>query len=162
MIIECVNCYKKFNVDSQLIPDEGRTIQCGVCAHVWFFDKAFVDTSKISNPKVEKKEIIKDINESSQSLNEQTEDQKDPSNGDDIDLFGKKNYENTNVKSKTNFTVGRLLSYIIVSIISFIAIILTIDTFKLLLYEIFPNLEFFLFSFYETLKDLILFISDLI
>ena len=161
MIIECVNCFKKFNVDSQLIPDEGRTIQCGACAHVWFFNKAFVDTSKISNLKNEKKDIIEDLNESSQSLNEQTEDQKDPSNTDDTDLFGKKDYENADVKSKAKFTVGRLLSYIIVSIISFIAIVLIIDTFKLLLYDIFPNLEFLLFSFYETLKDLILFISDL-
>ena len=39
MIIECINCSKKFDVDSNLIPSEGRTIQCGSCNHVWFFKK---------------------------------------------------------------------------------------------------------------------------
>ena len=40
MIIECINCQKKFSVDSELIPSEGRTIQCGSCEHIWFFKKA--------------------------------------------------------------------------------------------------------------------------
>ena len=39
MIITCVNCNKKFNVNSDLIPEDGRTIQCGSCNHVWFFKK---------------------------------------------------------------------------------------------------------------------------
>ena len=39
MIIECIKCSKKFEVNSELIPSEGRTIQCGSCNHVWFFDK---------------------------------------------------------------------------------------------------------------------------
>ena len=37
MIIECINCNKKFDVNSELIPNSGRTIQCGSCGHVWFF-----------------------------------------------------------------------------------------------------------------------------
>ena len=37
MIIQCVNCNKKFEVDSALIPKNGRTIQCGACNHTWFF-----------------------------------------------------------------------------------------------------------------------------
>ena len=39
MIITCINCDKKFNVNSELIPNNGRTIQCGSCNHVWFFKK---------------------------------------------------------------------------------------------------------------------------
>ena len=39
MIINCINCDKKFNVNSELIPNSGRTIQCGSCNHVWFFKK---------------------------------------------------------------------------------------------------------------------------
>ena len=39
MIIECIKCSKKFEVNSDLIPSEGRTIQCGSCGHVWFFKK---------------------------------------------------------------------------------------------------------------------------
>ena len=39
MIIKCINCAKKFDVNSELIPSEGRTIQCGSCNHIWFFKK---------------------------------------------------------------------------------------------------------------------------
>ena len=60
------------------------------------------------------------------------------------------------------FSFSKLLSYIVVSILSFIALIILLDTFKTSLYDFFPNLEFFLFSFYETLKDIELFIKDLI
>ena len=37
MIIECINCKKKFNVNSTLIPQNGRKIKCGSCGHIWFF-----------------------------------------------------------------------------------------------------------------------------
>ena len=37
MIIECINCNKKFNVDADLIPKQGRQIQCGSCKHTWHF-----------------------------------------------------------------------------------------------------------------------------
>ena len=47
-------------------------------------------------------------------------------------------------------------------IISFIAVILFLDTFKNPLYSFYPELEFILFSLYETLKDIQLFIKDLI
>ena len=47
MIIECVNCNKKFNVNSNLIPDEGREIKCGSCNHVWYFNK---DDKIINDP----------------------------------------------------------------------------------------------------------------
>ena len=63
---------------------------------------------------------------------------------------------------KSSFSFGKLLSYILVIIISFIALILILDTFKIQLYNIFPRLEIFLFNLYETLKDIQLFIKDLI
>jgi len=37
MIIECINCKKEFNIDSDLIPEEGRLLECGSCNHRWFF-----------------------------------------------------------------------------------------------------------------------------
>ena len=43
MIIDCINCSKKFEVNSSLIPENGRTIQCGSCNHVWFY-KPQIDT----------------------------------------------------------------------------------------------------------------------
>ena len=46
-------------------------------------------------------------------------------------------------------------------IISFVGLIIILDTFKTYLYNFFPNLEIILFSLYETLKDIELFIKDL-
>ena len=37
MIIECTNCNKKFRVDDDLIPENGREIICGSCNHAWHF-----------------------------------------------------------------------------------------------------------------------------
>ena len=39
MIITCNNCNKKFDVDSSLIPNMGRLLQCANCDHKWFFKK---------------------------------------------------------------------------------------------------------------------------
>ena len=39
MIITCNNCNKKFDIDSTLIPDKGRLLQCASCDHKWFFKK---------------------------------------------------------------------------------------------------------------------------
>jgi hypothetical protein len=64
-------------------------------------------------------------------------------------------------EAKSNFTISKLFSYVLVLIISFVGFIILLDTFKSPLYDVFPNLEFLLFSFYETLKDLSLFIQDL-
>ena len=63
-------------------------------------------------------------------------------------------------KSK-NITFGKLLSYLIVSIISFIALVVLLDTLKTPLINIFPGLEKLLFNLFETLKDIKLFIIDL-
>ena len=43
-----------------------------------------------------------------------------------------------------------------------IALIILIDTFSIFLYSKFPGLELILFSLFETLKDIRLFIKDLI
>ena len=53
MIIECTNCNKKFEIDKNLIPDQGRLLQCGSCNHEWFFKKDFI--SEVDN-------LIKDEN----------------------------------------------------------------------------------------------------
>ena len=39
MIIICPSCNKKFEVDSALIPNKGKLLQCGSCNHKWFFNK---------------------------------------------------------------------------------------------------------------------------
>ena len=63
-------------------------------------------------------------------------------------------------KSK-NLSILNFFNYLIVLIISFIALIIFLDTFKNNLSEIFPNLELFLYNLFETIKDLQLFFNDL-
>ena len=37
MIIECPKCNKKFQIDQNLIPNNGRKLQCGSCDHKWHY-----------------------------------------------------------------------------------------------------------------------------
>ena len=53
MIIECINCKKVFEIDSELIPENGRTIQCGSCDHVWFYNPRVIDNKKEIKQNVE-------------------------------------------------------------------------------------------------------------
>ena len=154
MIIECIKCDKKFDVDSNLIPSEGRSIQCGSCNHVWFFKKNHIEPSiQLKQNYQENKEI---------ELYEQNLKKKQNKPTKNTTEFIKKNVStNLNSQDKSNFTFFKFLSYIVVLIISFIGLIIVLDTFKSPLYNIFPNLELFLFSLYETLKDIELFINDL-
>ena len=39
MIVSCINCNKKFKINSDLIPENGRLLQCSSCNHQWFFKK---------------------------------------------------------------------------------------------------------------------------
>ena len=151
MIIICINCSKKFDVNSDQIPSEGRTIQCGSCNHVWFFNK------NLNNFEEQKQEIpLKKIPiEKKKQIDKfSVKNEKKIKNNKGIEII--------EYSPKSNFTLSKFLSYIVVAIISFIALIILIDTFKTPLYNYFPNLEFILFSLFETLKDINLFIKDLI
>ena len=37
MIISCPECNKRFNIDQNLIPEDGRLLQCSNCMHKWHF-----------------------------------------------------------------------------------------------------------------------------
>ena len=145
MIIVCPNCQKKFELDQNLIPKEGRLLQCGFCNEKWFFNKDEKEVSEtkinVGNKKVTSS-YYNDVNlkENEISLDDNTD---------------------NSIKVKNNFSFSIFLSYILVSIISFVALIILIDTFKSPLYRIFPNLELILFNLFETLKDIRLFIKDL-
>ena len=152
MIIECINCNKKFEVNSDLIPKEGRNIQCGSCNHLWFFEKnnqinlGNINTKEISIPPKRKK---------NNNLKK-----KIVSNNEGFDSGQKTAL--VNFEKNSDFTISKFLSYILVGIISFITFIIFLDTFKSPLYNYFPNLEFLLFNLYETIKDISLFVKDLI
>ena len=158
MIIECINCSKKFDVNSDLIPSAGRTIQCGSCNHIWFHKKNHESQINLTEIKPQIKDIYKDDIVKNEPKIKPVKNKQKLSK---LEKTESKGSEIVKYKPKSNFTLGKLLSYIVVIIISFTAIILILDTFKVPLYESFPKLEFLLFSLYETLKDIQLFIKDL-
>ena len=162
MIISCINCDKKFNVDSSLIPENGRQIMCGSCDHSWYFKR---DTSLT-------KTIISDIENNPKKI-ESDENQNDNLNNFDIKknspfinneeakipLVSHKDIINEN-KIK-NSKIRNFFSYILVFIISSMTLIILIDTLKSPIINFFPELELVLFNLFETLKDVKLFIIDL-
>ena len=162
MIIDCISCSKKFEVNSSLIPENGRTIQCGSCNHVWFYkpqidtlnNEAISDVSENQNKsEIEISVINKELDG---NYNNQTEKEKFNTNKKIIsDTIKNKN------KTKKSFGISKFLSYLLVSIIFFIALIIVLDTFKSPLSNTIPGLEIFLYNFFETLKDLYLFIKNL-
>ena len=153
MIITCPSCKKSFQIDSSLIPIEGRNLKCGSCGHVWFFKNEEknleLKTEIIPNIKIESdKKIQKKVDIAKKDI------QDGIINNTDKALI---KYDEGTKITFTNF-----LGYMVVSIMSFIALIILLDTFQIQLSSIFPNLELFLYNLYETMKDMSLFIKDLI
>ena len=164
MIINCPNCNKRFKINTSLIPVEGRDLKCGSCDHVWFY--------KIEDKNLEPLSLKEDIinNEDKPEIVdkkiERTNEVKKSSSHSKIDTKDKKDLEKIadkqiSSKNKTKNTSGKFFSYIIVFIISFVALIILLDTLKTPLINIFPGLENILFSLFEMLKDIKLFIIDL-
>ena len=165
MIITCPCGNKSFEIDGNLIPKKGRTLQCGACSHKWFFIKEkenqkIIHNEEISQP-VEKK--IPNISSKIDGNIENKYSKKTKKNlTNEIDkIINKKDKALIKYEKKENFTFGKFLSYIIVIILSLIAIIIILDTFKNPLEKIFPNLELILYNLYETMKDIMLFLKDL-
>ena len=46
MIISCDQCHKKFEIDSSLIPKDGRLLECGSCNHKWFYKQHIEDKTE--------------------------------------------------------------------------------------------------------------------
>ena len=181
MIITCNNCNKKFDIDSNLIPDKGRLLQCASCDHKWFFKKEVLENTV--SP------IIQDIDNDNVNIFEQN----NPLDNDEINLldlpkevvevdtkeeFDKKIEINTEDESKKKIEINKnestpvkakpkkqknfkIFNIFIVTIISIVAFIIIVDTFKYPIGKIVPNIEFILYNLYESIKDISLFIRDL-
>ena len=63
MIITCNGCTKKFNLDSSLIPEQGRLLQCNGCNYKWFFKKKIVNQTITPIKIIKHDEKIKPFNE---------------------------------------------------------------------------------------------------
>ena len=150
MIIECIKCNKKFEVDRALIPENGRNIQCGSCNHVWWFKEK---SSEKSNKKPLKLQPQEKNIENEIIINENIKTKKNKKNLPVIK--NNKKFESVNL-------LIRFFNFLIVFIISLVAIILILDTFKNNFISVFPNLELIIYNLFETIKDVKLFINDLI
>ena len=151
MIITCEQCLKKFEIESSLIPKKGRLLQCSSCTHKWFYKsdiseetEVVVEPQNIKTKKIEP--IIKKDN--------------------NIKIF---NDSETSKKNKRKHSYRHIenkklsfLNVILVFIISIIALIVLLDTFRSPISLMIPGIEFILESLYETLKDILLFIQDLL
>ena len=149
MIISCDQCNKKFKVDSILIPKDGRFLECGSCNHKWFYKQVIKDKNEeiIIEPQLKniEEKNIDPIQTNISSINEL-----------DTSSEKKKIAENKKIKKIS------ILNIIIVFIISFVALIIIIETFKDPISIFIPNIKFILNSLYEIIKDIILFFKDLI
>ena len=165
MIITCPNCNKQFKIDNSLIPDEGRDLQCGSCNHIWFYN-----FEEKNNEVLElKQEIIsRDIEPKTENKDDKIEEKLQPEEVIKTEINNKKKEKNTEKQKntttlkKTKSKGNNFFSYLIVFIISFVALIILLDTLKTPLINVFPGLEIILFNLFETLQDIKLFIIDLI
>ena len=165
MIITCPNCNKQFKIDNSLIPDEGRDLQCGSCNHIWFYN-----IQEKNNEVLElKHEIIsEDIETKAENKKDKKEEKQQPEEIIKTEINNKKKeknsekQKNTTTLKKTENKGSKFFSYLIVFIISFVALIILLDTLKTPLINVFPGLEIILFNLFETLQDIKLFIIDLI
>ena len=157
MIITCPCEKKQFKIDSSLIPNEGRELQCGSCERVWFYkpqnegEAPLTLNNNISTNKTEQNNDIKEKNlEISKTLQKEKI------------IEAETEKENLKTVEKSEGKKSKLFSYLIVFIISFVALIILVDTLKTPLINVFPGLEVILFNLFETLQDIKLFIIDLI
>ena len=165
MIITCPNCNKQFKIDNSLIPDEGRDLQCGSCNHIWFYN-----IQEKNNEVLElKQEIIsEEIETKAENKEDKIEEKQQPEEIIKTEINNKKKeknsekQKNTTTLKKTENKGSKFFSYLIVFIISFVALIILLDTLKTPLINVFPGLEIILFNLFETLQDIKLFIIDLI
>ena len=155
MIITCPCGKKKFNVDTNLIPDKGRLVKCGTCDETWFFKRS--DQTTLES----REDVAINENFEKQIQNQISSPKNDKTYNKIANIQKTKGSELIKYRAKSSFTISKFLSYIIVFLVSFIGVIIILDTFKSPLSIFFPSLELLLYNMFETIKDLVLFAKDL-
>ena len=170
MIIECPNCNKKFNLDEKLIPQNGRTLKCSSCSHIWYH-RASLNIDNVSNKISEDRNTKSDI-----KLSQNDEDNevkkinkvKDALNISQDSITEKKvespkvEIKNKKLNNEKSSQIKMIFIYLIILVISLLGLILLLDTFKYNLSNVFPSVIPIFDSLYETMLDLKLFLKDLI
>tara|TARA_Y100001936_G_scaffold157405_1_gene153701 strand:- start:532 stop:1029 length:498 start_codon:yes stop_codon:yes gene_type:complete len=164
MIISCPECSKRFNVDQNLIPKDGRLLQCSNCMHKWHFiikkDEEIIEKQiKSEEVIIENKNQEKKINPSQEFISIEDENVKKNLKKKQKVINKVKKKEQ---KQKKEDKPINLLNMIIVIIISVAALIIIIDTFRIELSKYMPFLNPMLDNFYAIIADINSFIKDLI
>jgi len=146
MIISCEKCNKKFELEDNLIPETGRVLQCGSCSYQWHY----IPANKIT--------LLNEIDSTKSSKNIKKSLVKKSVKKINVD----KNILESNESILENKKGVGFFSYLLVIIISLVALLVIGDTFKPYLLTIVPNLDFYLSSLYESLTDIYLFFKDLL
>ena len=164
MIISCPECSKRFNIDQNLIPKDGRLLQCSNCMHKWHFiikkDEEIIEKQiKSEEVIIENKNQEKKINPSQEfiSIEDENVEKRLKKEQKVINKVKKKEQ-----KQKKEDKPINLLNMIIVIIISVAALIIIIDTFRIELPKYMPFLNPMLDNFYAIIADTNSFIKDLI
>ena len=153
MIISCEKCNKKFELADNLIPDSGRLLQCGSCAYQWHY----MPENKI--------ELVNEVKDNVKTTDSVKKTLQKPIKKR---IEKRKSLENRNIhqgySEEPETKEGKIgfFSFLLVIIISLVSLVILLDTFKLQLSSIIPNIDFYLVSLYDTLKDIFLFFTDLL
>ena len=157
MIITCTNCNKKFEIDSELIPTDGRLLECSKCNNQWFFKKETlineIISTKEEDKKIDQNNLEKEnINENKTNIvvkkpeTESITSVKDNHNSQDIHEVSIKKKNDMKIKSKSFNT--NILNLILLFIISMSGLIILVDTFKAPISLVIPNIELILYNFF--------------
>ena len=160
MIITCPNCEKKFQIDPALVPEKGRELQCGSCNHAWFYKLETESESSLilnENTFANKEKTQIETEDKNIGISKKTKKEKKNKSGIKKEI----SKEIPKIVGNPTNKGSKLFSYLIVFIISFVALVILLDTLKTPLINVFPGLEIILFNLFETLQDLKLFIIDL-
>ena len=152
MIIQCVNCNKKFEIQDKLISDDGRLLECGSCAHQWHYRPIakleLTDEVQIKDEPTEQL-IVKKTKKKSKIIEKIYEN----------DAYNE--IEQTNEIITTKEKNISYINFLLVGIISFVAIVILADTFKNQIAYVIPNINLYINELHEILRDIFLFIADL-
>ena len=172
MIIQCENCNKKFEIQDKLIPDDGRLLECGSCAHQWHY-------TPIAKLELTNEVPIKDEPADEVPIKDEPADEVLIKDEPSEELIVKKTKKKSKIKKKVyqsdtdseidqtneNITTKEknisFVNFLLVGIISFVAIVILVDTFKNQIAYVIPNINVYIDELHEILRDIFLFIADL-
>ena len=160
MIISCPECGKRFNIDQNLIPEEGRLLQCSNCMHKWHF--AIKKNEEIIKEPFKSEEVITENKNQEKKINPSQEFIPIEYETIEKELKKEQKVKKKEQKRKKKDKPIKLLNMIIVIIISVAALIIFIDTFRIELSKYMPFLNPMFDSFYAIIADINSFIKDLI